>query len=64
MKTNIVIDDLLISKAMAVTGLKTKKGTIVAGLKLLLQIDKQKSIKKLKGKLQWEGNIDKMRSDS
>ena len=63
MRTNIIIDDSLMSKAMIASGSKTKKATIEEALKLLLKIYKQKSIKKLRGKLKWEGNLDEMRLD-
>ena len=63
MRTNIIIDDSMMSKAMIASGSKTKKETIEEALKLLLKIYKQKSIKKLRGKLKWEGNLDKMRLD-
>ena len=63
MRTNVVVDDSLMSKAMSVTGLKTKKAIIEEALKLILRINKQKSIKKLRGKLKWSGDLNKMRLD-
>lgn len=50
-------------EALNVSGFKTKKETIEEGLKLLIQQKKQDSIKSLRGKLRWEGNIDEMRAD-
>ena len=61
MRTNIVIDDRLMSDALKATGLKTKKETVEQGLKLLVKIDKQKAIRKLRGKLNWEGDLNEMR---
>jgi Arc/MetJ family transcription regulator len=63
MRTNIVIDDKLMSMALKSTGLKTKKEVVEEGLKLLLKVKKQSQLKSLKGKLHWEGNISKMRTD-
>ena len=63
MRTNIVIDDGLMSEAMTLSGLKTKKAVVETGLKLLVQIKKQERIKGLRGKLKWEGDLDEMRSD-
>ena len=62
MRTNIVIDDSLMNEALKATGLKTKKEAVEQGLKLLVKRNKQKNIRKLRGKLNWEGNLDEMRS--
>lgn len=61
MRTNIVIDDKLMNDAIKATGLKTKREAVELGLKTLIQLNKQESIKNLKGKLKWEGNLDEMR---
>ena len=63
MRTNIVIDDNLMSDALRVTGLKTKKEAVELGLKTLIRLKKQEEIKKFKGKLKWEGDLDSMRTD-
>ncbi len=63
MRTNIVIDDELMDEALKVSGLKTKKDAVEEGLKLLVQRKKQKSIKKLRGKLAWEGDLEEMRTN-
>ncbi|RJP76449.1 MAG: type II toxin-antitoxin system VapB family antitoxin [Desulfobacteraceae bacterium] len=56
MRTNIEIDDKLIHEAMTLSNLKTKKAVVESGLKLLVQIKKQEQIKKLRGKLKWDGD--------
>ena len=63
MRTNIVIDDQLMSEAMTLSHLKTKKAVIERALQLLIQVKRQENIRKLKGKLKWEGNLEKMRID-
>lgn len=63
MRTNIVIDDKLMTLALKSTGLKTKKEVVEEGLKILIKIKNQSKLKSLRGKLQWEGDIDKMRVD-
>jgi len=63
MRTNIVIDDNLMSDALQITGLKTKKEAVELGLKALIRLKKQEEIKKFKGKLKWEGDLDSMRTD-
>jgi Arc/MetJ family transcription regulator len=64
MRTNIAIDDKLMSEAAKLSQLKTKKAVVEEGLKLLIRIKKQEHIRKLKGKLKWEGDLEKMRLDS
>ncbi|MCB1689925.1 MAG: type II toxin-antitoxin system VapB family antitoxin [Halioglobus sp.] len=61
MRTNIVIDDQLMADALKATGFNTKKEAVEEGLKLLIRRNKQQEIRKLKGKLKWEGNLDEMR---
>jgi len=61
MRTNIVIDDKLMSDALKATGFRTKKEAVEEGLKLLIKKNKQNSIRKLRGKLKWEGDLDEIR---
>ena len=61
MRTNIVIDDKLMADALKATGLRTKKEAVEEGLKLLVKRNKQQAIRKLRGKLHWEGDLEEMR---
>jgi len=63
MRTNVIIDDELMNRALKSGGYRTKKAAIEQGLKLLVQINSQKKLQKLKGKIHWEGNLDAMRRD-
>ena len=63
MRTNIVIDDKLMSDAIKASGARTKREVVELGLKTLLQIGKQKEIKRLRGKIQWQGDLDALRRD-
>jgi len=63
MRTNIEIDDSLMSDALAMTGARTKKEAVELGLRTLVRLKKQEQIKQLKGKLRWEGSLDEMRTD-
>lgn len=63
MRTNVVIDDQLMNTALKLSGLRTKRDTIEAGLKLLVEFRRQAKIKDFRGKLKWVGNLDKMRTD-
>lgn len=63
MRTNVVIDDQLMESALKLSGLRTKKDAIEAGLRLLVKFKRQAQIKDYRGKLKWTGNLDKMRMD-
>ncbi len=62
MRTNIEIDDNLMADALKATGLSTKKETVELGLKTLIKLNKQASIRALRGKLKWEGSLEEMRA--
>ncbi|MBA3754255.1 MAG: type II toxin-antitoxin system VapB family antitoxin [Nitrospira sp.] len=63
MRTNIVIDDKLMKDTLRVTGLKTKREVVELGLRLLLRLGEQKEIRNFRGKLNWQGDLDAMRTD-
>jgi Arc/MetJ family transcription regulator len=63
MRTNIVIDDNLMAEALKLSQLKTKKAVVETGLRLLIRIKKQERIKSIRGKLNWDGDLEKMRLD-
>lgn len=63
MRTNIVIDDKLMADTLRATGLKTKREAVELGLRTLLRLRHQAEIKKLRGKITWEGDLDAMRRD-
>jgi Arc/MetJ family transcription regulator len=64
MRTNIEIDDNLMDEALKVSGLATKREVVEAGLRLLVQIKQQQRIRRYRGKLRWEGDLDDMRRDT
>jgi Arc/MetJ family transcription regulator len=57
MRTTIDIDDALMRKAMRLSGLSTKKAVVEAALRVLLRTHSQLGIRRLRGKVQWEGNL-------
>ncbi len=63
MRTNIVIDDKLMEDTLRATGLKTKREAVELGLRTLLQLKKQAEIRRFKGKLNWQGDLNVMRTD-
>jgi len=64
MRTNIEIDDTLMSETLKATGLKTKREAVELGLRTLLQLRRQAEIRDYRGKLAWEGDLDEMRTDA
>ena len=63
MRTNIVIDDKLMKDTLRVTGLKTKREAVEQGLRILLRLRQQGEIRRFRGKLIWQGDLDAMRTD-
>jgi len=63
MRTNIVIDDHLMNEALIISGYKTKKETVEEGLKLLIAMRNQSRVRKYRGMLKWEGDLDAMRTE-
>ena len=59
-----MIDDKLMREALRATGLKTKREAVEQGLRTLLRLSKQAEIRRLRGKLDWQGDLNAMRSDS
>ena len=63
MRTNIVIDDALMADTLKATGLKTKREAVELGLRTLLRLRRQQDIRRFRGRLAWDGDLDGMRSD-
>jgi len=63
MRTNIVIDDRLMERAQALSGLQTKREAVEEGLRLLVRLKEQERIRGARGKLPWDGDLDAMRRD-
>jgi Arc/MetJ family transcription regulator len=61
MRTNIELDDELLSKAMRGSGLRTKRAVVQAALQLFVEIQSQAGIRKLRGKVQWDGDLNESR---
>ncbi len=63
MRTNIEIDDKLMKEALRYTGVKTKREVVERGLRTLVQLGRQVEVRKMRGKLHWEGDLEAMRTD-
>jgi Arc/MetJ family transcription regulator len=61
MRTNIVIDDSLMQEVLQLTGLTTKREAVELALKTLIELRRQGDIRQFRGRLKWEGSLDKMR---
>ncbi|MBI1849753.1 MAG: type II toxin-antitoxin system VapB family antitoxin [Planctomycetes bacterium] len=61
-RTNIVIDDDLIAKAMRLTGAKSKREAVEIALHRLVERGSvYRAIRRLRGNLVWEGELDAWR---
>ena len=63
MRTNIEIDDKLLAEAIIATGAKTKREAVELGLAALVKLKRQERIRQYRGKLNWEGDLEQMRTD-
>jgi Arc/MetJ family transcription regulator len=60
-RTNIDIDDALMRQAMRSSGARTKRAAVEEGLRLLIRTRGQRSIRRLRGTVAWEGNLEESR---
>ena len=61
MRTNIDIDDRLMRQAMRSSGARTKRAAVEEGLRVLIRTRGHKSIRRLRGKVAWEGDLETSR---
>ena len=63
MRINIVIDDDLIDQVMVATGAKTKREAVELGLRTVLRLRRQGEVRQMRGRLDWSGDLEAMRTD-
>jgi Arc/MetJ family transcription regulator len=63
MRTNIEIDDSLMRRAMRSSGARTKRAVVEEGLRLLIETKGQARIRRLRGKVAWQGDLNSSRLD-
>lgn len=63
MRTNIEIDDQLLADAQSLSGSSTKKQTVERALRLMVELGRQSEVRRLRGRLSWEGDLEEMRRD-
>ena len=61
MRTNIELDEDLLEHAMVSAGVRTKRAAVEAGLRLLVDTYAQGSVRALRGKVRWEGDLNESR---
>ena len=61
MRTNIVLDDKLISRAQKLTGSRPTAKWCIEALRLLILLNEQGELRTLRGKLPWDGNLSDQR---
>ncbi len=61
MRTNIEIDDELMAEARRLSGHATKKATVEAALRLLVELKRQEDLHQLFGTVEWSGDLDQSR---
>lgn len=61
MRTNIEIDDELMRRAMRASGERTKRAAVERALRLLVDTQAQAGIRRLRGKVRWQGDLDASR---
>jgi len=61
MRTTVEIDDRLLREAMRVSGIRTKRAVVEAGLRLLVKTEAQASIRRLREKVRWDGDLNQSR---
>jgi Arc/MetJ family transcription regulator len=61
MRTNIDIDDDLMRQAMRSSGARTKRAVVEEGLRLLIQTRGQATMRRLRGKVKWVGDLERSR---
>ena len=63
MRTNIDIDDALMEEALRRSGAPTKRAAVEEGLRLLIQTRRQGALRSLRGKVRWQGDLNRSRTD-
>ena len=61
MRTNIVLDDELITEAQKLTSLPTKKAVVDEALRTLIRLKKQETILSLRSKIHWREDLNSSR---
>jgi Arc/MetJ family transcription regulator len=61
--TSLNIDEELFTKAMALSGLRTKKAVFEEVLRVYVRLHEQAGVQTLRGKLAWKGDLEEIREE-
>lgn len=61
-RTNIVLDTHLVDLGLELSGLTTRRELVDAALRDFVRRKQQQQLLELKGKVDWEGDLDEMRT--
>ena len=61
MRTTVVLDERLLKEAKEITGIKTTRQVIHEALDLLVRLQRQAGVQSLRGRLNWEGDLENLR---
>jgi Arc/MetJ family transcription regulator len=62
MRTNIYLEEELIRECRKLSDLKTKREIVNSALREYVRLLKRRKMLEFEGKVEWEGNLDEMRS--
>ena len=60
-RTNVVLDEKIVGRAKKATGIKVTRQLLDYALRELLRRHRQRDILKLRGKVDWQGDLSAMR---
>lgn len=60
-RTNIVLDEQLVRQGLKVSGCKSKRELVDFALRELLKTAKRRELLALRGRVRWEGDLDRLR---
>ena len=60
-RTNVVLDEKLVSRAKSATGIKTIRALVDHALREIVRHRRQRDILKLQGRVDWQGDLSMMR---
>jgi Arc/MetJ family transcription regulator len=60
MRISIFVDEKLMNDTLRATGLKTKREAVEPGLRTLLRLRQQDEIRRYRGKLKWDGDLEQI----
>lgn len=63
MRTNIEIDEKTLNEVMKLCGFKTKKEAVEKSLEFMIKYYKKSGLKDLRGKIEWDGDLNDMRTE-